>query len=170
MNDVMAGRLDAARKVLDGAPVFQAVGADPTYGEGYARVLPALRARLQLEGGDALSALKAMPALDPNGTDEQSTFPEYALQGEIECALGRTTEGGATLQRAIDNVVSRVGDQDAGLARMRSVAGLCALAAGRRGLAAELAAAARTALDAHERLSPWFGRPLAELERRLTSR
>jgi len=57
-----------------------------------------------------------------------------------------------------------------GLARWRATTGLCALDAGNRGRAVELAELARQALTQQPSVSPYYKAPLLTLEKRLARR
>ena len=55
------------------------------------------------------------------------------------------------------------------LARLRAIAGLCALAIGERKRAEEMAALSRRTFEAQPGVSPYFKKPLAQLEEQLAT-
>ena len=168
MNRLMHADLAGARETLLRAPVLDTVGAAAD--DQSVHVLQVLRARLSLEEGNAERALSEMPALASGQYDDDTVFSGHVALAEIQCALGQQAAGLQLLMGNIAHMAPRVSDRDVGLARIRATAGLCALAIGRRKQAAELALAARKALDSHSSVSPWFSRPVKDLELRLSSR
>jgi len=167
-NLLMAGDAEAAWRVLDEAPDFQALAGDRNaQGRAYANTLPEQRARILLARGDAAAALAALPApygLEPLEDRSETVFTPYALRGEVLCAAGRGNEGLPYLQASMEAMAAAVSPADPGLARVRAVAGLCALSLGHAAQARAWAGQSRSALRAQPQVSPWFKDPLQRLE------
>jgi hypothetical protein len=71
------------------------------------------------------------------------------------------------LVESIQSISVFSSDQDPGVARMRAVAGLCAMTAGNRASALAFAAQARAAFTTQPGVSPYYKAPLFKLERSL---
>jgi hypothetical protein len=90
------------------------------------------------------------------------------LIGEALCASGRTSEGRHTLNAGVASLVeSGVHRDNPEVARARAIAGRCALAAGDRRQAVELAWQAREAFIKQPDVSSYFKKPSEELDRSL---
>jgi len=165
LNAMMQGRFDQAQQVLDDAPKFQALPEDPQWGFIYAEALDWERARLAMLRGDAARALELTAPLKKFDDDAETW--QHALLGEILCAASHYKEGMQILLAEAERRAKYVDPADPRLAMNRSVAGLCALGAGNRLLAAKLAQQARAAFEAQPRVSPFFKAPLGKLESRL---
>ena len=166
LNLTMAGRLDDAGAVLDAAPHYpplnDARDPDP---DRFRRSLVEMRARIHMERGDFAGARELLGA----PTEPSWMIPEVIpaiMHGEILCRLGQP-EAGLTLlepwavERAKDNPL------DVDIAHSRALTGLCALSAGKRHDAERWATKAREAFAHQSAVSPWFKKPLIELEQRL---
>jgi hypothetical protein len=107
--------------------------------------------------------------LPPEDTDSDDRLfnNDAELRGEVLCALNRNAEGLARMEKATNKYERQVYPFDPSHARARSIAGLCALAAGQRERAAKLAQLARDAFVGQPGVSQYFKTPLVELERRL---
>ncbi len=169
-NHIMAGEFVKAEAVLSGMPRFGDLSVDQISGTGYQRWLPVERARLLLAQGQPGAAWAAMPRLlNP----EPQNYPVHnapSVRGEILCAQGQRRQGVALLRESIRELAPYLGPGDPWLARMRAVAGRCALALGQRNEATADAQAARVALAMHSRVSPWFETPVRQLEQALKQR
>jgi hypothetical protein len=168
LNLTMAGEYDRAETSLAAAPDFGNIGSVPEAGSSYSRVLPNERARIRLARGDATGAARLLPVLPDNApADEESFFPERALHGEVQCATGETARGMAALRESIRTIAKFQSDSDPGLARLRAVAGLCALTVRDRRTAHMLAQQSRSAFTSQPRVSHYFKAPLLKLEQAL---
>jgi hypothetical protein len=107
-----------------------------------------------------------MRQLTPPGSVDH-VLSTSALLAEASCAAGAPEQGLERILRLIEARAKRVHAHDPVLARHRAVAGLCALAAGQRQQAERLAHEAREAFQAEPGVSPYFRRPLADLDQRL---
>jgi serine/threonine protein kinase/tetratricopeptide (TPR) repeat protein len=92
------------------------------------------------------------------------------LQAIVDCGTGRADAGYDALTALIDTHQRRLSSNNPTLAYLRSQAGLCALQAGKLARARELQADARRAFTAQPAVSPFFKKPLIELEGRLARR
>lgn len=165
LNRLMQGQLEQTRMILDKAPTFGAVPGMPD-GHATAEVLQWERARLLMHQGDARGALAMMRPLTPPASVDHA-LSAGALLAEASCAAGTPRQGLERVLRLVDARAKRVDAHDPVLARHRAVAGLCALAAGQREQAQRLAHEAREAFKAEPGVSPYFRRPLADLDQRL---
>ena len=91
----------------------------------------------------------------------------YQLRGEIGCASGDHKAGLADLTRSLSSQSAVSSPNKPWLARLRAVAGLCALSLGDRKRAEEFANEARRAFSAQPNVSPYFKKPLILLEKQL---
>jgi tetratricopeptide (TPR) repeat protein len=166
VNLVMQGRLEAAHGVLRTAPLIAAVAGSSGAPLAYRATLQSALARVELERGDAAAALALLPPADQ---DEDTLFPFDAslLRGEILCAVGRRAEGLKWLDKSLALHGAREYDGNPALARARAVTGLCALSAGDRTRARELARQAHHAFLLQPAVSNYFKAPLGQLERTL---
>jgi tetratricopeptide (TPR) repeat protein len=168
-NLVMAGRFQEAQEVLDRAPYFSqgaaTGGADPQW---HNRMLARTRAMLRLAQGDAAAALVLLEQDEWDAAqDTEDPVTAYrALMGEALCISGKTKPGLEMLNAQLSEMVR--GNEyahDPDLARLRAIAGLCALESGQRGAAGELRALAHSAFDANPKVSPYYKQPLEKLDR-----
>jgi hypothetical protein len=165
-NAVMQGDLTGAERILARAPRFDALQGDEA-GQIYAAALPEQRARLLLARGDAPGALAAMPTphgLKPLEDRSDPILAPYALRGEVLCAAGQAAAGLPILVDSIDTMAQAQVAHSPTLARVRALAGLCALDLGRSAQARGLAEQARAAFAAQPAVSAWFRQPLARLD------
>jgi tetratricopeptide (TPR) repeat protein len=160
----MQGRPQEAEALLSAAPEFAAEARTPQP----QNLVASERAFARLAAGDAAGASKLLPRDDPNpyvrGRGSASGFVQ--LRGEILCAVGDRPAGLESLQRAMADYLA-MGMINPDLAYTRAIAGLCALELGERKQAEQWAASARSYFEAQPGVSPYFKKPLAELEKRL---
>jgi eukaryotic-like serine/threonine-protein kinase len=170
-NLLMKGDVDAAEKVLANAPMFKVLAGDASAsGMSYANAVPEQRARIWLARGAPAQALAAMPApygLEAAEDRSEPTLATYALRGEVLCAAGQHSEGLPFLLASIEAIEPVLFPAAPALARLRAVAGRCALQAGDRAQATRLAGLARVAFRQQPVVSAWYRAPLDELERAL---
>jgi tetratricopeptide (TPR) repeat protein len=168
LNLVMARRFDEADAALNEAPR----PASPRYAGPstvfFRDVVANTSARVQLERGNPAEAARLMRPLSDNSLVR---FPmdEWMLHGEVLCNLGRYAEGLRMLEHSLSAEAPQFYPHHPFLARDQAVAGLCALAAGQRQRAVELAAQARESFVVQPSVSPYFKRPLEQLERMLST-
>jgi eukaryotic-like serine/threonine-protein kinase len=170
-NLLMKGDIDAAEKILADAPVFKRLAGDANAsGMVYANAITEQRARIWLARGMPTKALAAMPplyGLEAKEDRSEPTLAPHALRGEVLCAAGQYTQGLPFLLTSIEAIEPVLHAGSPGLARLRAVAGWCALQAGDRVKATELAGMARAAFDQQPLVSGWYAAPLDGLERAL---
>jgi eukaryotic-like serine/threonine-protein kinase len=163
----MARRFAEARLLLASAPIFGPADGEPNPTR-YVGVIPRALAAVELEEGHAAKALALLPPEDTD-SDDRLFNNDSELRGEVLCALNRNLEGLAQMEKATNKYEHQLYPFDPSLARARSMAGLCALAAGQRDHAARLAQLARDAFLGQPGVSQYFKTPLVDLERRLGS-
>jgi hypothetical protein len=95
---------------------------------------------------------------------------DQGTRGEALCALGRLAEGLSALDAYLAAEAPRHSPNSPIIARTRAVQGNCALAAGDRARAIELAAQAREALQRQPAVSAYFRQSLERLEGALADR
>jgi hypothetical protein len=141
--------------------------------EDYGGMIPMALARVRLNAGDVRGAQQALPAHFPQNRvdhwiDERWwLYEKYELYGELMCAANRHDIGLVHLLRAERALSPNTSPNSPLLARLRAVAGNCALASGNRKQAEEFAAQAKRAFQAQPRVSPYFKEPLKRLEQQL---
>jgi tetratricopeptide (TPR) repeat protein len=165
VNLSMQGRHREAEAVLSKAPVYAELQGDPQ--SDYARVIPQTLTRVRLDAGDLKGARQSLPTTDPPREDDWEFSSYYQLRGEIGCASGDHHAGLADLTRSLSSQSAVSGPNKPWLARLRAVAGLCALSLGDRKRAEEFANEARRAFDAQPNVSPYFKESLTLLEKQL---
>jgi eukaryotic-like serine/threonine-protein kinase len=165
-NLAMQQRFDEAEAVLESAPKVEPVkGASLGVFTTTAAVVRNL-ARVKYERGDPRAGLALLPE-DEAGAEGWVGW-QNQVRGEILCGVGRRTEGLDLIEKALKTFVGNY-EHDANWARLRAVAGLCALDNGQRERAAIFARLARVSLDVNSAVSPYYTRALVELEQRLTN-
>jgi eukaryotic-like serine/threonine-protein kinase len=173
-NLLMKGDVDAAQRVLIDAPVFTRLAGDTrANGMVYANAITEQWARIWLARDSPTQALAAMPppyGLEASEDRSEPTLAPHALRGEVLCAAGQHRQGLPHLLASIEAVEPVLHASSPGLARLRAVAGRCALQAGDRSKAVELAGKARAAFDQQPLVSAWYKAPLDGLERALSGR
>jgi len=173
-NAVMKGDLAAAKATLQRAPVFKALEGDlHASGKAYANASAEQWARIRLREGDPAGALAVLPdpyGLEPVEDRSEPTLAPHALRGEVLCAAGHPAQGLPYLLASIQSIEPVLNPAAPALARLRAVAGRCALDAGDRAAAAQMARLARAAFTMQARVSDWYRLPLADLERALNAR
>jgi tetratricopeptide (TPR) repeat protein len=171
-NYLMSGRYAEAEGILDQAPEFPPIRGEGMSPVRYGRSLVWTRARVRLMSGRPHEALQLLatsaPAADEIADDLRGYRPVF---GEALCAVGRRREGLSVLrqQMAFDEGEHLSPDAPQ-LARLRAVAGLCALDAGDRATAARLGALAHAAFFAQPGVSPFYKTPSQQLDARLAGR
>ncbi len=170
-NAVMKGDLASAKATLQRAPTFKALEGDlHAGGKAYANASAEQWARIRLHEGDPKAALAVLPepyGLEPVEDRSEPTLAPYALRGEVLCAAGHPAQGLPYLLASIKAIEPVLSPAAPALARLRAVAGRCALDAGDRAAATQLAGLARAAFTMQARVSDWYRLPLADLERAL---
>jgi tetratricopeptide (TPR) repeat protein len=168
LNFGMQGRFKEATQALDSAPNFNAEHGDPSAGHRYVYASIGTRARLALDAGDPVSALTLLAkAIDPDEDQVAWNTSRPLIRGEALCILNQRTEGLTLLQGVITRNAAKHFQYEPLLARTRAMAGLCALADGKRPLALQLAAQAREAFIAQPGVSPYYKVPSEKLDRLL---
>jgi hypothetical protein len=165
-NRLMQGKYDGARAALDGAPAFPRLqGLPEEQADWQAQSVATMRAWIDLDQGDYRSALQRLHGL-PN--DDRSLGADSGLiRATALCESGLPDRGLPTLEAKLRNYEALVYAHNPAVAYWRSRAGLCALAAGQRDRAKQLAAGARAAFTAQPGVSPYYKAPLFKLERTL---
>ena len=166
-NATTRGRFEDAQAILDAAPEFLPDVANPGGGIGYSQAVDWERARLAFARHDLHGALERMSHLVDDDTMEWASSTE-TLRSEIYCASGRAPEGLALIRRVIEAQVKHTSYAgNPGVARVRAVAGLCALQLGNRREAARMSQLAHAAFELEPVVSQFYRAPLADLDDRL---
>jgi tetratricopeptide (TPR) repeat protein len=166
MNLRMQGRFDDAASVLSTAPSLQPVRGTTGHPDAPAIELRVARARVELDRGNPAAAIRLLPEVG----DGFGSLSDYgSVRGELLCALGQPREGLTQIESFLEEVTPVWYEYDPDIARSRAVAGLCALAAGDRPKAVELADKARDAFAHQPSLSVYFRAPSERLDRLLQS-
>jgi serine/threonine-protein kinase len=166
----MQGQFDTALKVLDQAPVFEAIRGEGTRNPNrYARFLEWERAAVLLDRGDFAQALRRLQATAPSADEYDEDIRIFQSQvGEALCANGQASGLDLILRVQAHDAARRLKHPNSpDGARMLAVAGSCALKAGRRDEALQLSSQARATFTAQPGVSPYFKQPLYKLERAL---
>ena len=141
--------------------------------EDYRSVIPMALARVRLAAGDVRGAQQTLPArFTQNGVDYPIEerwwhYEAFELYGELMCTSNRHDIGLVHLLKAEHALSPHTSPNSPLLARLRAVAGVCAIASGNRKQAEEFAAQAKRAFTAQPRVSPYFIEPLKRLEQQL---
>jgi tetratricopeptide (TPR) repeat protein len=167
LNLHMQGRHQEAHSVLLQTPSFASRWqGDPV--SDYAAVIPLTFARVHVDTGNVKAAHDALPAVFPPLEKDETLYDSYyQIRGEIRCAAGDHAGGLADLSAAMSMQGSRYSPSHPWIARMRAVAGLCAVQAGQHDRAAELADLSRKAFSAQPNVSSYFKAPLTRLDSQL---
>ena len=166
INFTMQGKSREARQLLARAPEFGAYNGNPWF----SKLLPAIVAMSHFNEGDAAGALDRFPSRDDDDADGYSVFSFQASRGAALCSVGKGSLGLPLLQASMQSIALREGDLHPGLARLRALAGLCALGLGDAQQAQRLARAARATFTAQSDVAGYFEAPLIQLETRLQAR
>jgi serine/threonine-protein kinase len=166
----MQGRFDEAETVLAAVPSMgpipgQTVGDPMTY---VAAVFLA-RARVKLDRAVPAAALALLPPDRPDIEDYPFEHRNL-LRGAALCALGKAREGLPLMEAHTVKAAEESFAYHPRVAHWRAVTGLCALDAGNRQRAVELAGLARQAFTHQPVVSPYYKAPLLVLEQRLARR
>jgi serine/threonine protein kinase/tetratricopeptide (TPR) repeat protein len=166
----MQGRFDEAEAVLASvpniAPMRGQTMADPM---SYATATFLARARVKLDRGEPAAALALLPP-DQDDMDDFLFEDRRLLRGAALCALGRASEGLPLMDTYTEKVAEESSASHPRVAHWRAVTGLCALDAGNRPRAMELAELARQAFTRQPGVSPYYKAPLLTLDKRLGRR
>ena len=135
----------------------------------YATAPVMARAMVKLDRGEPAAALALLPP--DQGDNDDFPFEHRQLQrGAALCALGRAGEGLPLMETYTENFAEEWLAYHPYVAYWRAVAGSCALAAGDRRRATELAELVRRAFTQQPSVSPYYKAPLLALEKRLARR
>ena len=167
INKSMQGRHQEAEDILANAPTFSDLQVDPL--TLYSRVIPQTLALVRLNAGNIGGAQQVLPATEPPHEDFPDNGSYYQVRGEIRCTAGDHIRGLADLTRSIRSQSEVSSPNHPWVARARAVAGLCALALGNTKEAEAFASEARRAFVAQPNVSPYFKKPLAQLEEQLAT-
>lgn len=168
VNEVMAAEFEAAGRTIGAIPVFKTAPLERERGRSYPHLAGWVRAMLELEQGHPRDAMSAIEPLQ-DWNDMGAQFPTQATRAEAQCGLGRFEAGLATLRQVIEARTPRAVPGDPTLARLRGLAGLCALGAGDRRTAMEMSRQSAEAFAQQPGVSPYFRRPLDRLQRALAA-
>ena len=162
------GRYGEARHILENVPKIEPVRGVPAYAEFGQHTFSIALARIRLDQGDPSGALALLPEIELRGP---YSFTRYRMvQGAALCELGRAVAGLASLEAFLSDVTAQWYEYDPDIARVRGVAGLCALKAGKRKRAVELADLAHEALMHEPKVASYFRMPSERLDRTLQRR
>jgi len=166
----MQERFDEAETVLASAPNDRPIRGQKT-GDPTTHVAAAVlaRARVKLDRGDPAAALALLPP-DQADIDDLPFEHRRLLRGAALCALGRAREGLPLMETHTDKAAEELVAYHPHVAHWRAVTGLCALDAGNRPRARELAGLAKRAFERQPLVSRYYTAPLLTLENRLARR
>jgi len=163
----MQGRFAEAEDVLDSVPNIDRVhgqtAGDPM---GYAKEPSLARAMVKLDRGEPAAALALLPP-DQADIDDFPFEHRHLLRGAALCALGRASEGLPLMETYAEMFADESSPNHPHVAYWRAVTGACALAAGDRPRAKQLAEQARQAFTRQPGVSPYYKAALLTLEERL---
>jgi len=166
------GRFDEAEFMLRSAPNLDDI-RDPSKGTAQmAAVLASERALVAFERGDAALALRLLAKYD----DKSDFDPAFGVENPslvraaCRCTVGQAREALPLMELFTSQIAETSYVHSPELAQLRAWTGLCALKAGNRRRAAELAAQAKTAFVEQPEVSPYYKVPLLKLERALSVR
>ena len=162
----MQGRFDEAEAVLMSAPAVAPLRGAIVAPMSYADAVPLALALVKLDRKEPAAALALLPP-EQGDIDDYPFQDRRLLRGAALCALGRSLEGLPLMETHTDAVARESYAYHPHLAYWRATTGLCALDAGDRGRAVELAALAREAFMRQPGVSPYYKTQLALLDRRL---
>jgi serine/threonine protein kinase len=168
-NLLKQGRYREAEDVLDEAPRFAPMKGEGGHPDRYNRMLVWTRAHVRLASGDSAAAIALLKDRAP-GADElaQDRTVHGELLGEALCLSDKQSEGLALLKRHLaERERADSYPYAPWLARLRALAGRCALGLGDRQAAQRYAALARAAFTAQPGVSAYYKAPLFKLERSL---
>ena len=174
----MQGQVAQALALIDSAPAFDAPSPGSVGGDEPVATLRLVQAQWRLAQGDApgaQAALALLPKPGPVANAEASRDAEPSaaqadealLRGRLLCATGQPVQGLALQRQRIATWAASAYSHSPELAHARALAGLCALQAGQRSDATELAAQAQAAFEQQPGVSPYFKQPLWALQQRL---
>lgn len=174
----MQGQVAQALALIDSAPAFDAPSPGSVGGDEPVATLRLVQAQWRLEQGDApgaQAALALLPKPGPVANAEASRDAEPSaaqadealLRGRLLCATGQPVQGLALQRQRIATWAASSYSHSPELAHARALAGLCALQAGQRSDATELAAQAQAAFEQQPGVSPYFKQPLWALQQQL---
>jgi serine/threonine-protein kinase len=162
----MQGRFDEAEAVLmsvpNVAPLHGAIVAPMSYADS----IPLALALVKLDRKEPAAALALLPP-EQGDIDDYVFQDRRLLRGAALCALGRAREGLPLMETHTDAAARESYAYHPHVAYWRATTGLCALDAGDRGRAVELAALAREAFTRQPGVSPYYKAQLAQLNRKL---
>jgi hypothetical protein len=124
---------------------------------------------VKLDRGDPAAALALLPP-DLPIIDDFAFEDRRLLRGAALCALGRSREGLPLMDTYAERFAEESFAHHPRVAHWRATTGLCALDAGNRPRAMELAESARQAFTRQPGVSPYYKAPLLTLEERLARR
>jgi hypothetical protein len=159
INESMAGKPERALQILNELPAV----AYQQDGQDQETIVAWLRARVFADMGRFDLAAAELRGRQPVNDDQRETL------GETACATGHPDEGRALIEELLARgTFQRIG-RDPRMADLRAKLGLCALAAGDRSNARELAAAARQSLEKAAAASPYYRLRIERLESALAA-
>ncbi len=172
-NALMAGQLDEAEKILRSAPTFEPIRVLKFNPQRYNDLIKAMLGRVLLAKGDVAGAQAALPKRGVEGADGSLlgmiTDPR-GVQGEALCLTGSPKQGTRLLEEVLVGLYDGYYQHAPQVARLKGVLGLCALRAGERAKAAEMAKQARESFIVQPGVSDFYKAPLLELEAKLAKR
>jgi tetratricopeptide (TPR) repeat protein len=168
LNLLMSGRPEDAYDILMQAPRFDLAHDGSANPDIFNQLVREGRARIALDRGKPQVALALLPD-GPEGDSERGVYPTalQIIRGEALCANGQIETGLRLLLVQDLRYGHTQHPKSPYLAYTRSQAGLCALKAGDKRLAAILAREARAAFVAQPKVSPYYKAPLKQLEEEL---
>ena len=148
-----------------GDPDLQGVwSSDEEAGVPFER--PRGQTKAKVDGTELEALLEQHGPMAELGVGSGSENPEFT-RAASGCALGRTREGLPKMEELTHKLATISYAHSPDVAHMRSLTGVCALKAGNRGRAKELARLARRAFTEQPGVAEFFKTPLRQLEAKL---
>lgn len=161
------GKLSEAEAVLAEARELAPSQRQGATAKEASNLLALERAEIALARGDAAPAIQALAAAGEDLTDGDSFL---SLRARALCVGGSAAQGWPLMEDKLAEAARERYTYSPQIARWRALTGQCALDAGSRQRAVELARLAREAFTRQPQVSPYYKAPLLELERRLATR
>jgi tetratricopeptide (TPR) repeat protein len=170
LNLHMDGRTQEALALLDRAPRLASMAGTGIASPFFRDVVQNVRALILIEAGHPDEAVKALLPADESDLAHLPT-DNWFIHGEVLCGAGRPSEGMASYETSLQKNKGPdvIYPYNPDLARERALVGICAMTLHQRARAVEMAALAHEAFRVQPDVSPYYKKPLEQLDRLLAS-